>query len=173
MAKFDKAIDITLKNEGGFVDDKTDTGGATKFGISFDFIKRNNIDINKDGVVNKGDIITLSVEEAKKLYEKYFWKYDDVLNQLVANKVFDMAVLMGEHQCIIYLQRACNVLAPASPLVVDGVIGAKTVAVVNALDAPTLLTKFKEILLSHFEQCVTVAPQKGKFLAGWQKRAVQ
>ena len=34
MADFKKAIDKILVNEGGYVNDPTDKGGETKFGIS-------------------------------------------------------------------------------------------------------------------------------------------
>ena len=36
--KFLKCIPIILRNEGGFVNNKRDPGGATKFGISLRFL---------------------------------------------------------------------------------------------------------------------------------------
>ena len=57
---FDEIIDVVLEHEGGYVNDPTDTGGETKYGIS----KRAYPD---------EDIKELTVERAKELYKKDYW----------------------------------------------------------------------------------------------------
>lgn len=61
MAEFNGAVERTLKFEGILSNDKYDAGGLTKFGIS----KR---------AYPKLDIVNLTVEDAKKIYERDYWK---------------------------------------------------------------------------------------------------
>ena len=82
MARFDMSIETILKHEGGYVNDPDDPGGETNFGIS----KRQYLKI---------DIASLTIEQAKMLYRQDYWKYDEIISQPVATKVFDMAVNMG------------------------------------------------------------------------------
>lgn len=82
--KFDDAFAFIKKWEGGYVNDPSDKGGETKFGIS----KKSYPNI---------DIKNLSIEQAKLIYQKDYW------NKSGANKldwplslvVFDTAVNMG------------------------------------------------------------------------------
>lgn len=58
---FEKAFTFVMKWEGGYVCDKDDPGGETKFGIS----KRAHPDL---------DVKNLTEEEAKKIYFNEYWK---------------------------------------------------------------------------------------------------
>ena len=52
MKKFEEAWSYVKENEGGYVNDKNDKGGATKYGVSLRFLKgleRDEGDINGDG----------------------------------------------------------------------------------------------------------------------------
>jgi len=60
MADFNQAIEKTLVNEGGYINDPLDAGGKTKFGIS----KRSYPDV---------DIKNLTVDGAKSIYKKDYW----------------------------------------------------------------------------------------------------
>ena len=74
MSDFEKCITKTLRYEGvsssseGYVDHPNDKGGATKFGISYSFVKdTGNIDffdMNGDMVLDKRDIQQLTFEKA-------------------------------------------------------------------------------------------------------------
>lgn len=59
-AFFDKAIPTILRNEGGYVNNPTDPGGETNFGIS----KRSFPDV---------DIKNLTQEKAVAIYRSSFW----------------------------------------------------------------------------------------------------
>jgi lysozyme family protein len=171
MASFDKAIEFVLKNEGGFVDDPKDTGGATKYGISLAFLKRHGIDVNKDGVVNKGDVVILSVDDAKKLYKENFWLGDGIKEQTLATKFLDCCVLEGVGQATHLLQRALNYLG--AHLVEDGVFGEQTLAALNSADKKKVMELWPHILVQFYERCVEVAPQKRKFLDNWLSRSAR
>lgn len=81
---WDKAIDFVLSIEGGYVNDKADPGGETKYGIS------------KQSYPNV-DIANLTEAEAKEIYKKDYWDTCncDHLSVGVDILVFDTAVNMG------------------------------------------------------------------------------
>ncbi|MDR2075069.1 MAG: hypothetical protein LBP31_02495 [Holosporales bacterium] len=93
---FDNAISKTLRHEGGYVNDSDDHGGETKYGIS----KRAHPDV---------DIKNLTVDQAKGIYYKEYWKIldlDDVSNSDIASKIFDICVNFGEEQAKEIVKRA-------------------------------------------------------------------
>jgi len=152
MALFELAAEKTLTNEGGFVDDPMDKGGATNFGLS----QRSYPALN---------IKELTKEEALAIYKRDFWKYDDVLDQRIADKIFDMAFNMG-HAAIFLLQEI--VLQVVRP---DGIWGPVTEDAVNRMDANALLTLYKTKLVAHYEAIAVANPTQEKFLKGWTTRA--
>lgn len=110
MTYFERAIDVVLAEEGGYVNDPRDPGGETKFGIS----KRQYPDI---------DIAALSVSAAKDIYRRDYWdvcKCDD-LPWPMCLFVFDSAVNQGVGAAVRMLQRAINVPQ-------DGILGLRTMA---------------------------------------------
>jgi lysozyme family protein len=111
---FEAAVDFVLTAEGGFVDDPSDPGGLTKFGIS----QRAYPHLN---------IRELTIEDAKTLYRKDYWDRCscDKLPAGIAFIVFDAAVNQGVSASIRILQRALNVKE-------DGVIGPATLAAAAA-----------------------------------------
>ena len=107
---FEAAVDFVLAAEGGLVEDPSDPGGLTKFGIS----QRAYPNLN---------IRELTIDDAKALYRKDYWDRCscDKLPAGIAFVVFDAAVNQGVSASIRMLQRALNVNE-------DGVIGAATLS---------------------------------------------
>lgn len=110
MTSFDKAFEILIGHEGGYVNDLADRGGETRYGIS----KRAYPHI---------DIVNLTLAQAKEIYRTDYW--DKVkcssLPPDLALLVFDAAVNNGVGAASRWLQGAANVA-------VDGAIGPKTIA---------------------------------------------
>jgi len=81
---FDKAIEIVLRFEGGYVHNAKDPGGETKYGIS------------KKAYPGE-DIVNMTQEKAKELYRKDYWdKIDgDALGSPLDIVALDTAVLCG------------------------------------------------------------------------------
>lgn len=81
---FDKAFSILMEFEGGYVNDPTDKGGATKYGIS----QKSYPDEN---------IASLTIERAKELYLRDYWGVAgcDDLTYPWDVVVFDTAVHVG------------------------------------------------------------------------------
>jgi lysozyme family protein len=159
MAEFTPAFEFVLPHEGGYAFDADDPGGRTKFGIS----QRSYPDI---------DIENLTLEEAAKIYKRDYWEphpYAQIIDQDVANKVFDFCVNMGSHQANILLQRAC--CECGMMLTVDGVIGPQTLRTVNSLPKLDLLSALKGQATDFYREIVEKRPSSFKFLHGWLARA--
>lgn len=153
MASFDKAIELVLEHEGGYVNNPLDPGGETKYGIS----KR---------AYPFEDIAGLTLERAKEIYKRDYWKYDAVLDQRVANKLLDMAVNMGASQAHKIVQKALGITA-------DGVFGPATLKAVNDAMPKTLLDEICARLCEFYCTIVLNSPEKKVFLLGWLRRGVK
>jgi lysozyme family protein len=154
MADFNLAIPTVLRNEGGYVDNPNDSGGATNFGIS----QRRYPDL---------DIKNLTVGQAMDIYLRDFWLFGGITDQLFANKIFDMYVNM-EHSAIHVVQ----IILGTNP---DGIYGPRTEKAINASFAypGMLLGYYKAALVMHYRDIVTKNPKDAEFLDGWITRANQ
>ncbi len=156
LTSFDEIIEITLKHEGGYVNDPKDLGGETNFGIT----KRFYPDV---------DIKNLTKEEAKEIYKKDYWdRYKaEKLPEHLRHIHFDMCVNPGSGTAIKILQRACN--AKGADIAVDGGFGPGTQAAINTYK-PTI-DRVRCYRLKHYYDLVNKKPEQEKFLFGWFKRA--
>lgn len=132
MNNFEFANKFTSKWEGGFVDHKSDPGGATNYGVSLRWLKNEGIDIDGDGKIDINDIKALTPGKAAELFKKEFWNKlkCEQLDKLVACVTYDAGVNVGRTQAVKFLQRACNRVT-GSNLVVDGIIGTATISSTN------------------------------------------
>lgn len=176
QGRFDYAVNIILKHEGRFTNDKDDPGGATDYGISLRFLKSYGIDINDDGQINLEDIQDLDRDKACDIYRKYWWDmygYNDIGHLLIATKIFDMAVNMGAHQAHKLTQRATNCLGYT--LKVDGILGVKSKGEINEVCRngryEDLMCELIEEQISFYEDLVDAKPVLKKYLSGWKNRA--
>lgn len=176
MADFKNAIDTILKHEGGWVNNKNDPGGATNFGVSLRFILQElkagdafiDFDLDHDGDVDADDVRKMTREDAVKTYEHYFWdrfKYDRIIDQVVATKIFDMCVNMGSVQAHKIVQRAACVAKD------DGVLGKASFDVINARDPKDLLPLICEGQKAFYLALIVKKPTLVEFKTGWLYRA--
>ena len=151
MADFNIAVALTLKNEGGFVDNPADPGGATNMGVE-----------QRD--VPGIPIQDLTSAEATSYYQQNYWKtlYSQIDSQDVANKIFDMGVLFGVGEAIQVLQR--TLILPA-----DGIFGPVTLSALNQADA-AFLGRYKDKMYQRAQAIAFQNPKEGIFLIGWQRR---
>jgi lysozyme family protein len=167
------AIDFILEHEGELSNDPNDRGGLTNFGITLSFLKEFNIDINKDGIINKRDILNIDRPTAVYVYRKYIWDrfgYERIHDLDVAKKVADLTVNMGEGASHKILQRAVNSLRHSS-LVVDGILGVRTIAATNMCDETRLLAVIKKLASDRYKEIVEKDPTQEVFIKGWLNRA--
>lgn len=172
MTAFDKAFAATLQHEGGFVDDPDDPGGATKFGVSFRWLKSKGIDIDGDGDVDADDIVALDLEGSKQIYLDNWWlryRYDEIHVDEVAAKIFDLCVNMGPHQAHKLAQSAANSFG--KDLVVDGILGSKSIAAINCIYSLSYLNALKQQATNFYLDLIKRRPVLAKYKNGWLKRA--
>lgn len=157
---FNAIVEYTLKKEGGYVDDNVDKGGETNFGIS----KASHPNVN---------VKNLTKEEAIEIYRKKYWdstNIDKIHDQRIAQKLFDMSVLMGQKQAVILLQRA--LLASGRDVLIDGDLGRITVRKTNECkNREGLLWCFIGEIANYFRDVVQYDPSQKRFLDGWNNRA--
>ncbi|MBF3951930.1 hypothetical protein ISG27_12870 [Burkholderia pseudomallei] len=120
MDNFERAFELVVGIEAGYVNDPTDPGGETKFGIS----KR---------AYPSLDIANITVDDAKAIYARDYWQACacDRMPWPLCLFVFDTAVNQGQPTARVMLQRSLGVAA-------DGVIGPVTLAAANKMDDEAL-----------------------------------
>jgi lysozyme family protein len=147
MALYYKALEKTLSNEGGYSDHPNDKGGETYKGISRVFnpdwegwtiIDEEKANANfPDCLQFNGDLERM----VSDFYETNFWEPlhgEEIENQDLANKLFDMSVNIGLKSGVIILQYALIALNTNGNLyetiIEDGKFGPKTLTAIKALE---------------------------------------
>ena len=147
---FNKAVEFVLKHEGGFVDDKFDTGGETKFGIS----KRAYPNLN---------IKELTRDDAIAIYKRDYWdKLPSALPPTIHCILFDCAVNTGISRAIRLLQSAVKV----NP---DGQWGRFSQSALTKMKVNDVLLNFTTERIMFYSALSTFS----RFGKGWVNRTVE
>ncbi len=119
---FEKVMPYIFSEEGGYVDNPADPGGATNMGITI-----TTLSAWEGRKVTPQDVKDLSQATATQIYQAQFWnKIDgDSLPSGVDYAMFDFAVNSGPG-------RAAKMLQHILGLPEDGVVGAQTVTAASA-----------------------------------------
>lgn len=169
-------INDIIVSEGGYVDDRRDSGGETNFGITVAVAR---------GYGYAGAMEDMPRRLAFGIYSANYWdkvKADDllVLSPAVCEEVVDTGVNMGTGRAGKFLQRALNVLNKKSSLyrdlTVDGSIGPATISALRAYlggrDEQTLVKALNCLQGAYY---ITLAERREKdetFVYGWLKNRV-
>lgn len=158
MDNFQKALEFTLRWEGGFSDHPADKGGATMKGITQTVYDQYLRSIGAPSYPVRG----IRDEEVEWIYRRNYWEEikGDGLPMPLAMAVFDCAVNSGPSRSVKLLQAACG------GLVVDGDIGPLTLAAAQGVSVGKVIDQ-REAFLRRI--VVRDASQK-VFLAGWLNR---
>lgn len=192
------AFGALIGTEGGYVNDRKDHGGATKYGVSLRFLKAEGafdddgdglaeFDLDMDGDIDGQDIRKLTLADANALYAKFFWnKLDaDALPRPLGEMVFDQAVNGGLVAAKKLLQAALNrclanvTTASDRPLLlhVDGQLGEATRAAIDwvlarpSLGMPALIIAYRHAAEDRYRAIAARNPSQIRFLNGWVRRA--
>jgi lysozyme family protein len=178
--KFEDAFKIVLGFEGGYSNDAADKGGATNYGITASTLESAK---TKGWVPSNVTIRSLKLDHAKTIYKKGYWdvvKADNLPHPLDLI-VFDMAVNHGPNTAVKILQQSLNsILKAGNSLVVDGIIGPKTLAAVkdvvsmdhNMWLQPNSLVRYLciDVLMNRVEfytSIITNNKSQERFFRGW------
>lgn len=145
---FDECFEALLGHEGGYVNNPTDPGGETKFGIS----KRSYPALN---------IAELTIDRAKAIYLADYWGPAgcDSVPETLRFDLFDTAVNSGVRAAIRMLQEAVGETT-------DGILGPLTQQAVQSMPAPRLKARFNGVRLAFMTDLQTW-PDFGR---GWARR---
>ncbi|THD83152.1 peptidoglycan-binding protein [Aliigemmobacter aestuarii] len=119
------AEDIVTR-EGGYVNDPSDPGGATNFGVTIHTMRRLGLDLTGDGRVTEADVRRLTRAEAVDIFIRHYFDRPRIaaLPDLLHPQVFDMYVNAGSNAVRILQRLLTDMGFPCDP---DGVIGPQTI----------------------------------------------
>jgi lysozyme family protein len=157
------AIDLVLKEEGGYVDNPADPDGATNHGIT---LKAFSDYLGK--TASKDDLRGMSVATARDYYKKQY--LDDISGYTsvrVKAAYLNLAVNMGKAKAAKIFQTAANKLGTS--IVIDGMLGPSTQQFINATD-PDLFIETADCEAAKTYIKLASTPSGAQFLVGWIKR---
>lgn len=164
MAKIENLSPIVAKWEAGFVNDKTDKGGATNMGITIGTWKQIGYDKDGDGDIDVQDIRKLDSRDFACVLKVYWnrWQANRIINQSVANILVDWVFTSG----------AWGVKIPQRILKLkeDGVVGNQTLTAINLANQKTLFDAIFEARKKFFNDIVKNNPEQKRFIKGWLNR---
>jgi lysozyme family protein len=148
MSRFEECFKHVILAEGGYVNDPSDPGGRTQFGIT----QRDHPDLWLNGPP--------TIEQAQDRYEQQYWKAAgcDKLPPPFDLLVFDAAVNQGIFPAVTAVQKGLGVDA-------DGRVGPRTIAACKAADK-------EKVALALAHRALRYAQTRGfdRYGIGWLKR---
>jgi lysozyme family protein len=150
MGSFDDAFDALIGNEGGYSNNPKDPGGETMWGVTARVARAYGY---------AGAMRDLPRDTAKAIAKKLYWDplRLDELDARVAFQIFD-ANYNGGHP-VIWMQGAAGIP-------VDGLIGLRTIAAVQAVDPLRFMLRWNALRLTYFTSLRTWLD----FGKGWARR---
>ncbi len=174
-----RLIEEVIEREGGYVNDPTDRGGETMYGITISVARKYGF---------KGAMRDLPYELAFKIYQDRYWsplKLDDVsqVSESLTEQLFDFGVNSGVVAAAKKFQLALNVLNNRqtlyADLIVDGVFGSRTLHALakyvehRGQQGVKVLTE--SVRGQRISYCINIAANdesQEKYSFGWLKRVV-
>jgi len=179
MGVIENIIAEVIKTEGGYVNNKADKGGETKFGITVAVARANGY---------AGAMVDMPKSLAESIYRKRYITeplFDQVLaiNETVGVELIDTGVNMGPARAAEYLQRWLNGFNVAcsgyQDLFVDGRLGALTLdalrlflSVRGADGACVLLRGLNSSQGDRYLELTEANKTQRSFLYGWVRARV-
>ena len=179
---FDRALEATLRYEGGYSNHPNDPGGETWQGIT----RRDHPTWPGWQLVDQaratGTLSRLAADPRMRdlvaaLYRSLYWDaigLDRIASGAVAAKLFDLAVNVGPGKAATLLQRAINYILPVPQEVIeDGSLGRCTVLAANAIRPDLLLMALAGEQYLHYRGLVESekTTRFEVFAGGWLRRA--
>lgn len=166
MADIYQLATFILKWEGGFVNDPVDKGGSTNMGVTIGTWRSVGYDKDGDGDIDVDDLHLLTREDVieRVLRPHYWnrWRADEIHNQSVANILVDWVWASGAHG----IRRPQRILGVTA----DGIVGPKTIAAVNSMDAMELHFRIKNDRIRFIDEICKANPLQERFRRGWLNR---
>ena len=169
MADFNASMKILSELEKGL--DKSQPANPSNFGITLNFLKAINDDVNRDGRINMQDLLALTPDKAAALFHSHFWNLlnlDAVRSQAIADHTLALAVNVGPGHAVALVQKSLVDLN--QPIVVDGKLGEHTMDALNSVNPSDFLTHLRSHAEEYYRALAAHIPGMLKQLAGWLSR---
>lgn len=161
MANFEKACAFVFQHEGRYEPSSAnDPGGETNFGIS----RRAYPDEN---------IREMTAQRAGEIYRRDFWRFDQVLDDVLGAKMLDLCVQFGLGEGVRLIERALVPFFPGKGIAIDGVFGSHDVELVNVCNPAALLAEIRARQAQRYCQDLMKNPAETPNALGFFRRAVQ
>lgn len=156
MMRFEQALALVLRWEGGFSDHPDDPGGATNLGITWRTLSE-----WRGRPASVEEVRALTLEDVRPIYRSRYWDACrcDELPDGVDFMVFDGAVNQGPNRAKRLLQRSLGVAE-------DGILGPVTMAAAQRAKADGLIDEMTARRAVHY------ASLQSRFHLGWFRRLV-
>jgi len=164
MAKLEILSPFIFSFEGGFSNHPNDSGGPTNKGITLKTWLNFGRDINQDGSIDVEDLKLISEADASAILRKYWDKCmgDRIQSQAVANLLVSWYWGSGG----IAIKKLQELLG----VVVDGIMGPKTLRALNRADPVSLFYDYKLMKQIYLKEICMRNPKNKVFLRGWLRR---
>lgn len=160
MADYRKLKPFILRWEGGYINDQADLGKQTNKGVTLSTYRSV---FGKNKTVS--DLKKITDEQWEFIFKKFYWdkwNADDIKDQNVANILVDWLWCSGSYG----IKIPQHVLGVS----VDGIVGSKTIAAINARDSRELFDTIKQERKDYIDRICQTRPQNRKFKKGWLNR---
>ena len=163
MASIEDTLPYILKNEGLFIDNPIDPGGATMKGITLRMLSSY---LGRPATVQ--ELKNMTDQTVTAIYKKYF--YDPLriaeLPLVQGICLMDMGVNRGCESAIKNAQWALGIHQ-------DGVMGDQTIQALSVADPRAFVLQFVTCLKESYIKIVEAKPNQISFLSGWMNRLLK
>jgi lysozyme family protein len=170
MADIARAITFVLRLEdstlsGAITKLSGDTGGMTRFGLAIRF----HPELIQSGYfsnMDNSDAFTVAVQTYQNVYASRL-AIPLLADQRIANSTLSMAVVASPAEAVKLLQGSVGLDAEH----IDGLMGPRTITMVNNQPPLALLNMFVMAQIKYFEKLAAEYPADEMFINGWRNRA--
>lgn len=126
MKSVQELAEEIVAREGGFVNDPDDPGGATKFGVTLNTLRRLGMDVTGDTRIDVADVRALSQQQAVQIFIEHYYQRTGLasLPEALQPSVFDMYVNAGANAVKVLQRLLTSMGFPCDP---DGQVGPQTI----------------------------------------------
>lgn len=166
MACSTKAISKLLDNEGGAFVSNDRGRGPSKWGITLATARVYTI-------VTNAWIENLTRDQAAAWYKVHYWDamhLELIQDCAVATKILDLSVNIGNGTAVRLLQQVLIALGTHTAIVIDSIMGPKTITAVNGENPTVLLNAYREKAKLYYRDLVKKDLSAAKYLPGWLAR---
>lgn len=165
MANFNTYAQFLLSWEGGYVNDKDDSGGATMCGVTIaawtSYCRQHGMRATTQ------TLRSMTKEQWSEIMKNGYWDavWGDHIHSLsIASMMADWAINSGPKRVVKYVQRILPGIS------VDGIMGPKTLNRINAMKPSVLFAEIRKARLNYYAGLAEKDESKKKFLEGWKNR---